>query len=80
MELDQLVSLWDGLKASGRLNEIRGEDGKIRPSDTAIVKVEFEFPGVPEGAKLLLAQTQTLVDLAESYQAEHDSADIDDQT
>jgi hypothetical protein len=74
MDLDQLVSLWDGLAASGRLDEIRGEDGKIRPSDPAIVKVELEYAGAPEPTKFMLAQAQTLVDLADRYQAEANSA------
>ena len=70
MNLEQFNKLQQQLVAAGHLGEILDSDGKIKPTLSAIQKVSRLYRDSSDADKKRFAQAQTLMDLAEEYQAE----------
>jgi hypothetical protein len=70
----QLELVYKKLVASGRIKEILGEDGKVQPSEKALEKMSSDYPNCRTDEEAAFAWrtavAQTLLDLADKYQAE----------
>src|SRR6266403_5401201 len=56
------------LSQAGYLDEIHNKDGTIRPSVSAVERVQAEYPNEEPAQKYRLAQAQTLIDTVNKYQ------------
>ena len=70
MNLEHFNKLQQQLEAAGHLGEILDSDGTIKPTESAIQKVETQYRDSSDADQHRFAQAQTLMDLAEKYQAE----------
>lgn len=70
MTREELDKLWGRLERIGRLAEIQGPDRRIVPSDSALRHVDENHGDKSDAEKWQLATAQTMIELAEKYQAE----------
>jgi hypothetical protein len=73
MDMERFLAITEQLRSSGRLAEVLGEDGTVRPSEK-LDKMRRDHPNPTTDEERAEAwreaQAQTLLDLAEKYQAE----------
>ena len=70
VDMEQLLKIRQQLNRSGRISEILDDEGKIRPSQSAMEQVAREHAGKLEFERYGLAQCLTLLELADKYREE----------
>ena len=65
-----IARLFEKLRTIGRIEEILDSDGRIQPSRAALDKAERMYADESDMEIYRIAQAQTVLDLAEKYQAE----------
>ena len=69
-DLKQFAKIYKQLEQSKRIHEILDVNGEIQPTSTSIRKVQADHAGKSLAEKWHLAQTHTLLELAEKYQSD----------
>ena len=68
--MEHFRKIFRQLKASNRIQEILDVNGEIQPSSRSIRKIKAKHSKESPAEQWQMAQTQTLIDLALSYQSE----------